>query len=86
MNRSLLFASILALSLGACSSIKTEPAGEIDQGADEMMPGPGLFSGKDGEFTLFTAWPDEDDEAGEETGKSSSAGGRVVRPSRPIPE
>ena len=40
---------LLALALGACADTKPldyTPAGEIP-------PGPGLFSGKDGEFKIF---------------------------------
>lgn len=40
---------VLALALGACAEMKPldyTPSGEIP-------PGPGLFSGKDGEFKVF---------------------------------
>lgn len=41
---------LLALLLSACASI--EPMA-YPPAADEIPPGPGLFSGPDGEFTIY---------------------------------
>jgi len=52
--RNLLILGFVAALLAACAEGK-----DIDYaGPDEMQPGPGLFSGKDGKFTIFVPYPD----------------------------
>ncbi len=41
---------LVALGLAACGSAKRF---DYQATADEMRPGPGLFSGEDGEFVIF---------------------------------
>ena len=52
--RELIIFGFVAGVLAACAS----SADIDDAGPDEMQPGPGLFSGKDGKFTIFVPYPD----------------------------
>ena len=45
-----LICAFVALGLSACGQAK--PLGEVEQ-ADEIPPGPGLFTGKDGRYIIY---------------------------------
>lgn len=42
---------VLLFGLAGCGTVSHQPL-EVHQGT-EMSPGPGLFSGEDGEFVIF---------------------------------
>ncbi len=44
--------ALVALSLSACGQAKPLPWSEIAM-PDEMKPGPGLFTGKDGRWVMY---------------------------------
>lgn len=63
-TRALAAAAILSLGLAGCGETfesAWQPPGEVDEGADSMMEGPGLFSGKDGALTVVSTdiWDSE---------------------------
>lgn len=45
-------AGLICLLLMACSGVDMKP-GETSRNRREIPPGPGLFSGSDGEFVVF---------------------------------
>lgn len=51
MPRSLLI-GVLLLALGACTSDREVTA--QNKKPDEIPPGPGVFSGEDGEFVIYS--------------------------------
>ncbi len=64
MTSKLLLVAIASVALAGCGETfqnAWEPAGEVDEGADAMMEGPGLFSGEDGELTVVSTdvWDSE---------------------------
>ena len=49
-TRAGLLVTVVALTLGGCGVVKPF---DYQATADEMKPGPGLFSGDDGAFVLY---------------------------------
>lgn len=78
MRGAIVFAA--SLLLAACAGVEIKP-GEKSHARRDIPPGPGIFTGKDGEFVLFrleeepgeaeTGEPDETDDGEEPAGEQT---------------
>ena len=68
-------AALLLLTglLVACSGVEIKP-GETSHARREMPPGPGLFSGEDGEFVIFSQGGAPNTDDGEDPGAGEPPG------------